>query len=263
MESRSAVLTFITPEMAISMLDSANTGNRRLRAWWAEAMASAIRRGEWVTTHQGVAFTVSKRLIDGQHRLKAIALSNIGVWMYVFSGVPDEAFKVIDIGVKRTMADSTDLPKKTAEVSRFLGVIRFGGCVSTSQVRELADAGISEIHGRLIDYCNTSKSICSSAPVRAAACLLVMDGYDEQVVFNAYRGMVHQHYEQLPSSCNAFLKQVNDGKLSASKHHDLLARALKALNPNNFQLSKIQVSEADCSASATYARSLISKAMMK
>jgi hypothetical protein len=91
-------LIFITPQMAKEMLVG-NTANRHKRRWWVEAMANAMKRGEWITTHQGIAFTASGRLLDGQHRLEAIISRGEGVWMLVTTGIAEEAFKVIDNGI--------------------------------------------------------------------------------------------------------------------------------------------------------------------
>ncbi len=257
-----ATITNVTPDMAIDWLECANTGNRRLRPWWSEALASAMRRGEWITTHQGIAFTQSGRLIDGQHRLKAIALANRPIDVFVFNGVPDEAFSVIDIGVKRSIPDTTGLPKKTGETARFLASIKLGQSCSPRQVMDVAEAGVAEIHERLMAYCGMSKAIFSAAPVRSAAVLLVMDGHSEASVFKTYANTLHQRFEEMPVVAQGFVRQVIAGKLSASRHLDLLARALKFLNPQNAELTKIQCTEADASAAAEYARALITRAMV-
>ncbi len=250
----------ITPAMAIAFLEHTNTGNRRLRLWWAEALASSIRRGEWITTHQGIAFTKSGRLIDGQHRIKAIALANKSVEISVFKGVPDEAFSVIDVGVKRSTSDTTGLPKKTAEVARFLTALSYGYSNCTSQmVRQVADCGVAEIHERLTAYCSTSTAIFSAAPVRAAAVLLVMDGCPEEVVFKTYSDTLHQNFNSAPTVAQGFIRQVIAKKVSASNHIDLLARALKFLNPANADLTKIQCTDADASAAAEFGRTIIKR----
>ena len=257
-----ATMTTITPDMAIDWLESANNGNRRLRPWWAEALAAAIRRGEWITTHQGVAFTERGRLLDGQHRLKAIALANRPVDMFVFNGIPESAFSVIDIGVKRSVQDTTGLTKKTGEAARFLATLRFGGGTSPQQVMAVAQAGVEEIHERLMSYCSTTKAIFSSAPVRSAAVLLVMDGHSEAAVFKVYADTLNQRFEEMPSVAQGFVRQVIAGKLTANNGRlDLLARALKFLNPQNADLVKIQCTEADATAAAAYGRSLIARAM--
>lgn len=70
---KTAKFELVTPKMAAEWL-KLNTANRKLRRWWASAIASAIKRGEYVCTHQGVAFSASGVLLDGQHRLVAIVV---------------------------------------------------------------------------------------------------------------------------------------------------------------------------------------------
>ena len=109
----------VTPEMAKEYL-AKNTDNRNKRGWWVSGLASQIKRGEWIPTHQGVGITKSGKLIDGQHRLEAIIEANIPVEMMVTTGVRDDAYKVLDNGIKRTLSDLTGVSPKTAEICRVL-----------------------------------------------------------------------------------------------------------------------------------------------
>lgn len=255
----------ITPAMAQEILDSSNTGNRRVRMWWVIALSSSIARGDWLLTHQGIAFDENGRLIDGQHRLRAIVLSGTSVKMFVFQGLDPRGFMAIDVGVKRSTSDTTGLDKGAAEVCRKLAALagKTGAtCTTAQQVLEVAEIGVKEIHERLMEYCGTSKKVYSSAHVRAAAVLLVMDGYPEDQVFKMYRDALLQRYEILPPVGLAFIRQVTDGKCSAvAGGHDLLARALKFLNPGNSSLTKIQIGEADAASAAAYGRAIVRRAL--
>src|SRR5438046_2404287 len=51
---------------------AANTANRPLSRSTVRGFADAMRSGEWLVTHQGVAFDTDGVLVDGQHRLAAI-----------------------------------------------------------------------------------------------------------------------------------------------------------------------------------------------
>jgi hypothetical protein len=57
-------------------------------------------------THQGVAISQDGHIIDGQHRLTAIAESGISVEMLVSRDVPDDVFDVVDVGLVRSPADA-------------------------------------------------------------------------------------------------------------------------------------------------------------
>jgi hypothetical protein len=56
-------------------------------------------------THQGIAFSSSGALVDGQHRLAAIVEAGIPVEVMVFTDVADGSFDVLDTGKRRNAAD--------------------------------------------------------------------------------------------------------------------------------------------------------------
>jgi hypothetical protein len=94
----------ITPELARSILET-NQHNRPLNQGQLAAFKQALLRGEWLLTHQGIAISRQGRLLDGQHRLHAIAETGMAVEMLVSTGLPDEVFTVLDTGSKRTAAN--------------------------------------------------------------------------------------------------------------------------------------------------------------
>jgi hypothetical protein len=100
---RSRVQT-ITPARAAQWLE-ANTTNRPLSRAVVRSFADAMRRGEWLVTHQGIAFDDSGVLVDGQHRLAAIVEADRPVELTVFTDVAEGTFDVLDIGKRRTAAD--------------------------------------------------------------------------------------------------------------------------------------------------------------
>ena len=100
---RSRVQT-ITPARAAELLE-ANTTNRPLSRPVVRSFAEAMRRGEWMVTHQGIAFDVNGVLVDGQHRLAAIIEADRPVELTVFTEVGEGTFDVLDTGKRRTAAD--------------------------------------------------------------------------------------------------------------------------------------------------------------
>lgn len=263
-----ASIQTITPEWAAEQLAKRNGTNRRLRGWWAEALAAAMRRGEWITTHQGIAFAQSGSIIDGQHRLKGVVIAKRPVDMMVFHGVPDSAFSVLDIGVKRSVSDTTGLSKKTAEACRLAATItqQSGGSTTPAQVSALAEAGLGEIHERLIAYCSSNTAIYSASSMRVAACALVMDGNPEEYVFKLYKDLATQKLEVLPPIGYAFVRQVGAGKVSSSAtetggRYDLLARGLKVLQPQNSELSRIVMNEGDAVAARAFVRHVMRRSI--
>ena len=64
-----------------------------------------LKDGEMQITHQGIAISKSNVLLDGQHRLLAIAHTGISAKMMITYDMPDTVFAVLDTGGKRTSSD--------------------------------------------------------------------------------------------------------------------------------------------------------------
>ena len=94
----------ITPEVAQGYFQK-NIKNRPIKMGAVEALARDIKRGTFVTTHQGIAFDTNGNLVDGQHRLLAIIAAGIPVQMMVTRGVEPDTKLVVDRGEARTMRD--------------------------------------------------------------------------------------------------------------------------------------------------------------
>lgn len=55
-----------------------------------------MRRGDWLVTHQGIAFDTRGVLVDGQHRLGAVVEADVTVKIAVFTDVEPDTFDVLD-----------------------------------------------------------------------------------------------------------------------------------------------------------------------
>jgi len=94
----------ITPDIAKEMLEK-NVNNRNVRKSYVSYFKREIQRGNFITTHQGIAFNKKGELVDGQHRLLGIVEANMPVTMLVTYGVPDETYSVTDDGHGRDTSD--------------------------------------------------------------------------------------------------------------------------------------------------------------
>jgi hypothetical protein len=94
----------VTPEYARVLLQK-NQDNRPLHVSRVKLFEAELRDGNFKLTHQGIAIGSSGRLLDGQHRLHAIANTGISAPLMVATGVPDESFAVLDTGIKRSASD--------------------------------------------------------------------------------------------------------------------------------------------------------------
>ena len=88
--------------------------NRNLRESTVKSYEIDMRSGNWVATHQGIAFNDLGDLIDGQHRLTAIVRAGVTVRMLVTRGLPAETgstktMDAVDVGAVRSVRDHLKL----------------------------------------------------------------------------------------------------------------------------------------------------------
>lgn len=96
----------ISPEQAKKWLEK-NDNNRNVNYAKVKKMAKDMREGHWDTTHQGIAIASDGTLVDGQHRLLAIAESGVTVRMNVtFNAAKSQH---IDSGNSRSMANRVQM----------------------------------------------------------------------------------------------------------------------------------------------------------
>jgi hypothetical protein len=127
----------ITPELAQTLLDKLNTHNRPILQVDVDKYIRILISGQWASSHQGMAIDSDGVLQDGQHRLKAIAESNIPAPVFMFVGMPPDNFKAIDEGRLRNAAQllARDGEKSTTTVG---ATIRLIGTYSSPDPRRQA-----------------------------------------------------------------------------------------------------------------------------
>lgn len=94
----------ITPELAEEWL-TRNQDNRPLSPRVVEKYAAAMKRGEWQCNGETIVFSDDGVLLQGQHRLNAIAKSGITVRSYVVFDLPRSIFVTLDSGSSRKACD--------------------------------------------------------------------------------------------------------------------------------------------------------------
>jgi hypothetical protein len=100
----SAELMRITPEVARDLLKNA-LPNRPISKARVRALIEDLRRGRWQTNGESIILDASLRLLDGQHRLMAVAESGIAITALVVVGVAPAAMPSIDQGRSKGGAD--------------------------------------------------------------------------------------------------------------------------------------------------------------
>ncbi|ALN78561.1 hypothetical protein [Lysobacter antibioticus] len=99
-----AVPVSVTPEIAGHWLRRNDT-NRPVRKKAVTQYVNDLKNGRWQQNGETVKFGRSGRLLDGQHRIAAIAAAGVAQPMLIVTGVADGAFDTIDTGRRRTSTD--------------------------------------------------------------------------------------------------------------------------------------------------------------
>jgi len=119
-----------------------NEKNRRIRGRLVEYLRIQIQSGEWQENHpQPIVFSDAGRLIDGQHRLTAIAEAEVyngsSVKMRVETGAKDSVREYLDTGTPRALEDRVKLDddlylNKFASQILKAQVVLYGNCKRSS-----------------------------------------------------------------------------------------------------------------------------------
>lgn len=96
----------VSPDTAASWLKRNNSKNRNLRTGHVSQIARDIKAGKFLFNGDAIRFSTAGVLLDGQHRLAAVAEAEQPVEFLIVSGLPDDAQDTMDAGISRTTADA-------------------------------------------------------------------------------------------------------------------------------------------------------------
>lgn len=236
-----SLLHTVTPKIAAEML-STSVGNRQIRQWHVRSLAQAIQRGEWKTTHQGIAFDRDGNLRDGHHRLNAIVMAGIPVALLVTTGLPVEATTAMDQGMVRTMSDLLTMDRRVAEVVKLATRIARGESRPTApQCQAVADTGLAKAVEQVLAATGTARTFFSSAPVRLAAAVALMRGHDSSFVLGQYTALIGMEFDRMTAASQALVRQVQTGVANSSATYPTVARAMNVFDPARANLQRIVV----------------------
>jgi len=241
----SAKVMKISPEIAEEWL-ATSPGNRPIRDWYVKLLAAAMRRGEWRVSSQGVGFDIHGRLRDAHHRLLACVQSGVTIESVVVFGLSEDAYQVMDTGLKRRYADLLSEDNRVAEVLRLGCQFALGTSKPTvAQMLPVISGGLGDACKTLVEYCGSSRKYISSAPIKLAACVSIMFGEDSNYVLGQYRALCLQDFDSMSDASKSLERQVTSAKVRASDTMDTLARGFRVFNKCKMFLSKIQISQED------------------
>lgn len=187
----------VTPELAAEWLAKNIDINRSVRDAKVAQFARDMKASKWRLTHQAIAFDWNDRLIDGQHRLKAIIKHGSSVPLWVYRNLDPTSFAVIDSGSARNASDV--LKKHGLKNSAVLAAgirlaIKHSKRIRTSKLHSktytLSHSEIEQYALDNWDHCVQAAAFAASVrrecpSIRAAAaagfCLLSFNQFGEQL----------------------------------------------------------------------------------
>lgn len=163
----------VTPTIARRWLDS-NINNRRKSQPQVARYAADMVAGDWVFTGDPIRFHKSGTLIDGQHRLTAIASiedTGFSVPMIVIEGLGDDAQFAMDQGKKRTTGDQLSLTGMSgstntiASIAHQMNIIELGLLFKrTDTVTQSKDIAWLRDNMDLTEFIGTNMKLFAKAP---------------------------------------------------------------------------------------------------
>ena len=200
----------VTPKLAEELL-SRNGINRKLDDHTVDFYCEQMKSGNWMLTGEAIKIDKTGRLIDGQHRLKAVIKYGKGVEFLIIYGIDYNTFSVLDSGKNRTAADVfyiENIPNSTNKAAIIRNYLlrkntKFYATVSKSG-GGLGKRNITPSNKTILDKYNDNPKLwdeltmlfqkCNrhlrllpaSIPGGMAAYLILELNYDKSIVFNFF-----------------------------------------------------------------------------
>lgn len=125
-----AQILLVTPEMASDWLSMRTyPNNRRISPSVVGKYLRDMAEGRWkVARNAGLIFDTEGKIIDGQHRLTAVANGQVTVAFWVYPNEPRDTFDVLDQNFRRQASQLLRLPNATvvAAGARYLAALADG-----------------------------------------------------------------------------------------------------------------------------------------
>lgn len=165
----SSAVIYMTADLARLILEH-NTRNRKISRSVIDKYKAEIRNKEWYATCGGVGIDVNGVVIDGQHRLIAIAETGITVPLLVVWGLPPAAQLKIDRQLRRTLYDNfklggLDAGRKAVQIATALVKMQ-GGPQADSEIRACLEARHDAIAAVVdltpVQKCGWTAAVCAA-----------------------------------------------------------------------------------------------------
>lgn len=192
----------ITPDTAKAYL-TRNLVNRTVKRSNVESFVRALKRGTFKTTPSGIAFDTEGTLVDGQHRLLAIAVSGIPATMNITTDVAKDVVEYIDRGTTRSVRDvlsiqarrnPSDVPCVPANTKLISALNQLAACTVVSSRLK---TGVDDVCALMNEFRPAAEAVYSElmtkskmkarAPIFAAAIAAVSCGVDINAIVRFFQ----------------------------------------------------------------------------
>lgn len=161
----------VTPELAGTWL-TLNHTNRNMRPQRVDHFMKLIRDDQWLMTGEAVQFEGTLDggtavLLNGQHRLAAIARGDRPVPVLIVEGVDPGARVYIDTGAPRRFADVLRMERGATDAATTASTVRLGWTVETGRADDaIAGKGVvrtAPSNGDLLTWYDSNAAALSDA----------------------------------------------------------------------------------------------------
>lgn len=212
--------TLITPAMAKLWMETRNLHNRSVSQAVVDQYTRDILAGRWRTIAKAIEFGTTPDgkivIVDGQHRLSAIAQSGVAVTMLVYYGADLEDQKVIDTGRPRAFRDQLNLSGEMhysilSATLRRIALWEVGCYIS-------AGSGLRPTHSELEDVLRRNPQVRTSVEFG-------MSNYGKVGVHASILAFIHWMLMEVnPADGKIFLERLSDGVGLGANHPILVLR---------------------------------------
>lgn len=240
------VLLDITPKRAADLLAN-NASNRRIRPNWVHYLAAQIKRGAWQVTTDAIGVREDGALGNGQHRLLAIVAADMPAPLLFMAGLTEEAFRVLDSGIKRSAADALGITSGLASDAALIAAI-IGRALSNRVPQDvIADivAWWEPVHRVLRDnYTTNSKDNAglANSSVRCGVGLqwAVQDDPGQDYVIEQFRSMMNGETADLSRAVALLWKRqgrARSGAGTRNERTELVTNAHRCFDPRRADIA--------------------------
>jgi hypothetical protein len=232
---------FISPERAKHLLTK-NFDNRSVSKDAVEQYARDMRNGEWKLTHQSILLGQNDCIIDGQHRLMAIAKSGVGQWSLVSRDTALSSARELplDVGMKRRVSYILGTSARLTSVAKFAFRVHRG--LNTNSPADLKpymtvlDTPLEQV----VYNCKVAKRSITTAPVQLAGAVVILNAGDADYVNRVYLAMAYDRFAELPPIVSSFYRQVIVDRIQYTAGQ-IFARAVRIFDVDKQNVSRLYI----------------------